>query len=913
MKTNQKTVWWVLACASLITALLGYFSLRAVHEVNLAHKHWDNYLTKEKKLDATFSELQSVLGFGGFIHDFKNAVIRQDQDKYQSASGKLDRAFELLDAYETFDISAEEKAALVKIRQLLTTYRKKLGTIALHIIHAPDSEPYSVTQVDSLIRIDDISAIEAFRTLADAFKHRGDHQAAAIEDSNSSLLASIYNVGLVIPLVIAFSIGVVVFALKLSQYNRRVRDSRRFYNKLFESSPDAVLLVSSEGRITKANGIAAVLTGYSTQQLKQMSVEALLPEAYRHGHDALLKGFFSDPTRREMRGGRDLALRHKDGHEIPVDIGLNVLEVSGHRVAITSLRDVRSKRKAKQSLELSAAVFENISDAVLIADEHNKVVKVNKAFERITGFSADEVIGLNPGFAKSGRHNPEFYQRMHQDLQDKGEWQGEIWDRRKSGAVYPKWLTIKKVSSADTPYYIGIFSDITARKQAEDQLRHLAFHDPLTGLLNRNAFLERLDHAIHFSKHMQKMLGVLFIDLDYFKKINDSLGHPLGDKVLDKVADRLRNSILECDTVARLGGDEFIILIENVSETYVLEKVAHNVQKAISEPIAIQGMELHVTPSIGISVYPKDGETGTELIKNADAAMYQAKSGGRNEYHFFSEDLAEVAMYRLALEYEMRQAVERQEFELYYQPQIDCQTGAMVGAEALIRWNHPKRGMVSPLDFIPLAEETRLIIPIGQWVIHEACRQFTQWQKQGVILERIGINVAGPQMTHDDIAPVIDRALAQYSLDIQHLDLEITETFIMENSEQVLPLLQNMRSLGANLSIDDFGTGYSSLSQLKQLPIHKLKIDRAFVKDLPGSSDDVAITKAIISMAKSMNLKVIAEGVETQEQYAFLADLGCDEVQGYFFSKPLPADEFERLYSSHCQTVAKSDALNFII
>lgn len=318
-------------------------------------------------------------------------------------------------------------------------------------------------------------------------------------------------------------------------------------------------------------------------------------------------------------------------------------------------------------------------------------------------------------------------------------------------------------------------------------------------------------------------------------------------------------------------------------------------------------MDLHVTPSIGISVYPKDGDNELDLIKNADSAMYLAKKSGRNEFQFFSEDIADQAMYRMALEYEMRQAIEENQFELYYQPQVDCHTGHVIGAEALIRWNHPKRGFVSPLDFIPLAEETRLIIPIGRWVIDESCRQLSLWHKKGIMLKRIGINVAGPQITHDDLSIVIEQSLTKYSLDIRYLDLEITETFIMENSKQVLPLLQQIRDMGGHLSIDDFGTGYSSLSQLKQLPIHKLKIDRAFVKDLPDNQDDVAIAKAIIWMAQSMQLKVIAEGVETNEQNTLLTEMGCDEIQGYLFGKPMSAIDFESMYQEHSMTLVQNN------
>lgn len=519
MSKNKKVFWLVLICTALISLLVIYSGVKATQEINNTHSSWDSYLQNKKKIDLTLNNLQAILGYGGFIHDFKNATIRRDKEKYLLAKQKIKKAFFLIDQYQSFNISKDESLSLIAIKSVLKEYEINLEKLRVLIYRPKTDNQYSIKKADKAIKVDDTPAINALEVLALASQKRAETQESAVDSAISKVITSIYNIGIIIPLILIICTGFILFALKLSQYNKRIRDSRRFYNKLFESSPDAILLVSDQGKITKVNNIACELTGYSRQQLKTMSIEDLLPHKYRNHHHGLRSSYFNNPKRREMKGGTDLSLLHREGFEVPVDIGLNYLQLGQSRFAITSLRDVSSKKKAKQSLQKAAAVFENISDAVLIADKDKKITSVNKAFEDITGYSPDEVIGLNPGFAKSGRHNSDFYKRMHKDLIEHGLWQGEIWDRRKNGSIYPKWLNIKHISDDNEGYYIGIFSDISKRKEAENQLRHLAFHDPLTSLLNRNAFMERLGHAIQFSRHLEKMLGVIFIDLDYFKKL----------------------------------------------------------------------------------------------------------------------------------------------------------------------------------------------------------------------------------------------------------------------------------------------------------------------------------------------------------------------------------------------------------
>lgn len=565
--------------------------------------------------------------------------------------------------------------------------------------------------------------------------------------------------------------------------------------------------------------------------------------------------------------------------------------------------DITEKRKAEEKLSEAAAVFGNTAEGVVITDSGGLIVDVNDAFTSITGYQRDEVIGRSTNLLNSGRHDEDFYRNMWDSLDHSGGWRGEIWNKRKDGSIYPELLTISRVSGehGKSSGFVGVFADITALKATEEQLTHLAHHDSLTGLPNRLLLNARLDQSILHAERNHNSLAVVFIDLDRFKNINDSLGHPAGDLVLQELANRLTRLTRRDDTIARISGDEFVVLLETVETT---ENAIHAVEKlmsAFAEPFSIHGNAVRMTASMGLSLYPQDGSDSETMLRNADAAMYRAKEDGRNTYHFYTAELTTVAFEHMFLESALRNALENDEFRLVYQPQFHLASERLTGIEALIRWEHPQQGTISPGRFIPIAEQSGLIRDIGRWVLVTACRQARQWSDRGLDYGRIGVNVAGPQIQQAGFFDVVSDALNASELPAKQLELEITEGFVMHRTSTSVDQLSRLRQLGVEIAIDDFGTGYSSLSYLKQLPIDKLKIDQAFVRDIPQDPDDMAIAEAVIAMGQALRLRVIAEGVETLEQAAFLREKGCAFAQGFFFSKPLPEAEMTALLEKQTQ------------
>jgi len=567
--------------------------------------------------------------------------------------------------------------------------------------------------------------------------------------------------------------------------------------------------------------------------------------------------------------------------------------------ALDSFQSERLRREAEAKVLLAAKVFENSKEGILVTDADVNIVSVNFGFTEITGYTQHEVLGRNPSLMSSGRHDKGFYEAMWAEIRQHGSWQGEVWNRRKEGVIYPEWLTITsmKNEAGETTNYIGIFSDISERKLAEERIQYLAHYDALTDLPNRVLLRDRLKQAIIKAQRSNETVAVIFLDLDRFKQINDTLGHAVGDALLQTVAGRLQQCVREQDTVSRQGGDEFLVMLPAATaEGAAL--VAQKVLSALAEPCLIEGHDLRITPSLGISLYPNDATDIETLIKLADVAMYHAKDIGRNNYQFYTASLNASAYERMALENGLRLALERDELMLHYQPQIDLATGRVVGCEALIRWQHPEHGMVSPSRFIPVAEECGLIVPIGEWVIREACRQLRIWQDAGYGPLLMAVNMSALQFRKAGLDGMVMQVLSDAGVMAQAVELELTESILMHGVDATLATLQKFSALGLQLSIDDFGTGYSSLSYLKRFPIHKLKIDQSFVRDIATDINDAAIVRTIIVMAHSLNLRVIAEGVETADQLAFLREAGCDEMQGYFFSRPLPAAEFGALLST---------------
>ncbi|WP_051587322.1 EAL domain-containing protein [Pseudomonas sp. RL] len=557
--------------------------------------------------------------------------------------------------------------------------------------------------------------------------------------------------------------------------------------------------------------------------------------------------------------------------------------------------------QAQAELKRYATVFTNAREGMVITDASAQIIAVNPAFTEITGYPLEQIAGATPAVLSSGRQDEHYYQKMWSALKERGQWQGEIWNRRRSGDIYPEWLSIAAVrdSEGETTHYIGIFSDVTERKEAEARIHHLAHHDALTGLPNRLLLQDRLGQAIREARRKGSQVGILFMDLDRFKWINDTLGHDAGDHLLRTITRRCLDVLRESDTLARLGGDEFVAILPGLQQAQDAGLVARKLLAAITQPCMLGNHELSVTCSIGIAVFPGDGTTDSLLLRNADAAMYRAKSEGRNGFQFYSTDMNTARLGELLLEHQLRGALERQELCLFYQPKVDARDGTLRSCEALLRWRHAEEGLLTPDRFLPAAEESGLIVPIGEWVIREACRQVRSWLDAGRQPVRVAVNLSGQQFAHQNIVQLVRDALQEYRLPPQLLELELTETILMRDIERTLVILGELCALGVSLAIDDFGTGYSSLAYLRQFQVHTLKIDRSFVNDIQEGANDAKIASAVIGLAHSLGLRVVAEGVETPLQQAFLANHACDYLQGYLFGKPEPADRFsERLQRS---------------
>ncbi|MFN3397714.1 MAG: putative bifunctional diguanylate cyclase/phosphodiesterase, partial [Sulfurimicrobium sp.] len=553
-----------------------------------------------------------------------------------------------------------------------------------------------------------------------------------------------------------------------------------------------------------------------------------------------------------------------------------------------------ARQRAAAQLALAAKVFEQSGEGISITDADCNIVTVNQAFTAITGYSEAEVLGRNPRILASGRHDQDFYRVMWNAINSGGSWEGEIWNRRKDGSVYPEWLSISRVLDSDgrVTEYIGIFSDITEHKKAEEDILRLAHFDALTGLPNRVLLNDRVSHALSIAQRSEKPMAVLFLDLDHFKNINDTLGHHVGDELLVEIAKRLQSLVREEDTVSRLGGDEFVLLLPT-SDVAGAAHVAEKLLETVAQRYEHEQHELVITASIGIAMYPEDGEDFESLAKNADMAMYRAKQDGRNRYRFFTPEMQARSARNLQLENALRRALERGQLQLHYQPQVAMGDGRVIGVEALLRWTHPELGSVSPAEFIPIAEDSGQIAAIGEWVLRTAVRQMRAWMDSGIAPMIVAVNLSAVQFRQPSLPELVTRIVDEANLPPQYLELELTEGVAMDDPLAAIAVMNDLHRRGIRMSIDDFGTGYSSLSYLKRFKIYKLKIDQSFVRNLSENPEDKAIINAVISLAKSLGLQTIAEGVETEAQLAFLREQGCHEIQGYYYSKPLPAEQLE--------------------
>nr|VVN24622.1 hypothetical protein PS652_04510 [Pseudomonas fluorescens] len=674
-----------------------------------------------------------------------------------------------------------------------------------------------------------------------------------------------------------------------------LKASEEKFAKAFHSSPDAITITERDsGRYLEVNDGFCRLTGYDTH----MSLD----------HTSLDLGIWVDLNERRrllemiQRDGfvRDFSchIRRSDGQIRLCELSARPLPIAGVDCMLTIARDITERHLMQEKLQLAATVFENTAEGVLITDTDQRISAVNRAFSEITGYSEFEALGQTPRLLASGQHDSAFYVAMWHQLTAEGHWQGEIHNRRKNGEIYPSWLTISAVRNSERviTHFVAVFADISSLKHAQAKLDYQAHHDPLTGLPNRTLFESRLQAALNCAQASKRQGAVLFLDLDRFKHINDSLGHPVGDLLLKGIAQRLKEQVRDIDTVARLGGDEFIILLPGLHQPSDAEHIAHKLLACFGAPFQAGEHEFFTSASIGTSLYPQDGTDVASLIRNADAAMYRSKAKGRNRVESYTRDLTAQASERIALEHELRRAIERNELSLCYQPKFSLKTQSLVGAEALIRWTHPGFGDVPPEHFIPLAEENGMILQLGDWVLEQACRQMQDWKRSYLAFGPLSVNLAGAQLRQPSLVKRIEQLLKTHQLKAGDLQLEITENFIMSQAEEALAILHQLKHLGVQLAIDDFGTGYSSLSYLKRLPLDILKIDQSFIRGLPDDPHDAAIARAIIALGRSMQLTIIAEGVESQAQQQFLAAEGCEQIQGYIVSLPLPAEEFAKTF-----------------
>ena len=680
------------------------------------------------------------------------------------------------------------------------------------------------------------------------------------------------------------------------QSEQALRQGHDTLEAILCTTQDGYWRLDAQGRLLDVNESYCRQSGYSRDELLTMRVSDLEVvdndgQTASHLQHLTIEGYqlFESVHRR------------KDGTVWRVEVSSTRRSREGEpALTVSFLRDISARKQAEEELRIAATAFES-HEGIAITTADQVILRTNKAFTEITGYQPDEVLGRQPKLLSSGRHDAAFYAAMWGSLGRSGVWQGEIWNRRKSGEVFPEWLTITAVQDEKgcTTHYVAAFNDVSSRKSAEEQIRTLAFYDALTGLPNRRLFLDRLEQAIALGLRHPHKGALLFVDLDNFKTVNDTMGHQQGDLLLAEVAKRLVTCVREGDTVARLGGDEFLVMLENLSEDTLdaanqAEVVGEKILATLSRFCQLNGIEQHITASVGVTLFGGDQHEATDgPMKRADLAMYQAKAAGRNTLRFFDPQMQSVVTNRAAIESGLRKALEVGQFVLHYQPQLDAQR-RLVGAEALVRWNHPQRGLVFPAEFIAIAEDTGLIVPLGQWVLESACEQLALWAKQPEMASiKVSVNVSARQFHQNAFVANVMDVLARHGVGADRLKLELTESLLVSNIDSIVVKMAELKSHGLGFSLDDFGTGFSSLSYLKRLPLDQLKIDQNFVRDILIDAQDAAIVRVVIALADNFGLTVMAEGVENLDQLNYLASLGCHNYQGFLFSRPLAVREFE--------------------
>ncbi len=696
-----------------------------------------------------------------------------------------------------------------------------------------------------------------------------------------------------------------IAARKLAQL--ALEESLARSRTLLEAAPDAVLVIDERGSIEQCNAACETMFGYRRDELLGASINRLMPSHARERHDADVQGYVEGKASRVVGLGREVKGLGKDGREIDLYLSVGVQKLAdGGRRFVGFIRDLTERVRSEAQLRLAASVFTSTLDGIVIVDATGRILQVNPAFTRITGYPAAEVEGRHCGEFRPQRMSEAIYCELGQAVREAGSWQGEVSHQHHDGRVQPLWISLSCVRDAEgrPERYIAVLYDITEQKLSQERIHHLAHFDVLTGLPNRFLFVDRLGHAIAQAQRVGRELALLFIDLDNFKQVNDTYGHPVGDQLLCQVAQRLGALTRAGDTVARLSGDEFTVLIEDARDGLALEATARKLLAGLAEPFEVKGGQLFVTASIGIATYPKDGGDIDTLLRFADLAMYRSKDAGRNQLHFFTQAMSELVEERMQLNRDLRRAMDAGELALHYQPVLRATSMQCVGVEALARWNHPELGWIPPAKFIPLAEDSGLILPLGEWVLREACTRLQAWAAAGMVLDFVSVNVSGRQVAKPGFVELVQRILNETGCPPQRVMLELTESYVMHESASSVPVLEELRQLGFGLAIDDFGTGYSSLAYLNRLPVTKLKLDQSFVRDIPADPNGVAIARSVLRLGEILGLEVVAEGVETAEQHEFIRAEGCSFSQGYLYSRPLPQPELEEFLRGHRAPVA---------
>lgn len=678
---------------------------------------------------------------------------------------------------------------------------------------------------------------------------------------------------------------------RLARLTQASKEGETLFQRFFQNAEAAMLLIDPrDGRIVDANPAACGFYGYACDELLALSIGEINQATQEETGNELAEALSQGRERTIQRH------RLKDGRLRSVEVSLSTVQRDERLLIYAIVHDITTWVEAERALREAAAVFEVTSEAIMITDAAGVIRRVNQAFTRMTGYSAAEAIGQTPRILKSDRHDEHFFETMWERLRQQGHWEGELWNRRKNGEVFPVWQIMSAVRDAAGSIvgYASLAIDITQKKRDEEEIAFRANYDSLTGLPNRNLLIERLDQALKQARREGSRVAVMFLDLDFFKEVNDTLGHAIGDRLLRLVAGRMRLCVRETDTIARLGGDEFVIVLTDISSSAPAATIAEKIIAQMNEPFDIEGNEIHIGVSIGITLFPDDGRDIDTLFRNADLAMYRAKAIGRNNAQFFEPTLTSAAIERRILENDLRGALSRREFRLHFLPLVDLTTNRITGAEALLRWQHPQRGLIEPAKFIPLAEDTGLIREIGAWAFDEACHQLAAWEATGSRL-MLAINVSLRQLPEALSVQHILAVLGKYGLSPRQIVLEITERTLLAEMPAVQQWITAAGEAGLNLAIDDFGTGYSSLAYLKRFPVRHVKIDKSFVANIESDVGQRALVEAILAMAHSLGLSVVAEGVDALGQASLLRERHCELAQGYLYSQPLPAEEFSTL------------------